>query len=179
MHAKSAATRDPVVVDGSGRGFLIGVSLRTGHRRRIHSQHRWTTHEFERDSVYVRDLADDYRAELLGGFDFVLIELSRAFVSDTCHERGRGLARIATVAGLQGPGAQPSRPVLALTLDAAEQREPAFVEQLGVTIGTHLLDRLRRARAWNGSGEPPSFTACRKRRARRCCSPDRRAMCFY
>ena len=29
----------PVAMDGSGRGFLIGVSLQTGHRRRIYSQH--------------------------------------------------------------------------------------------------------------------------------------------
>ncbi|MDR6206760.1 helix-turn-helix transcriptional regulator [Paraburkholderia graminis] len=146
---------NPVVMDGSGRGFLIGVSLRTGHRRRIHSQHRWTTHEFERDSVYVRDLADDYRAELLGGFDFVLIELSRAFVSDTCHERGRGLARIATVAGHKDPVLGHLAQVLALTLDAENNASPLFVEQLGVTIGTHLLDRY---------GEPARGTGQASRR---------------
>ena len=132
----------PVTMDGSGRGFLIGVSLQTGHRRRIYSQHRWVTHEFERDCVYVRDFADDYRAELLGGFDFVLIELSRNFVSDACHERGgSGLARIATVAGRKDPVLGHLAQVLALTLNAQSRASPLFLEQLGVTIGTHLLDR--------------------------------------
>lgn len=133
---------NPVALDGSDRGFLIGVSLGTAHRRRIYSQHRWTTHEFERDSVYVRNFADDYRAELLGGFDFVLIELSRAFVSDTCHERGgSGLAHIATVAGSKDPVLGHLAQVLALTLQAQHKASPLFIEQLGVTIGTHLLDR--------------------------------------
>ena len=143
-------TRDsdtnPVVMDGSDRGVLIGVSLKAGHRRRIYSQHRWATHEFDRDSVYVRNFADDYRAELLGGFDFVLIELSRAFVSDTCHERGgSGLAHIATVAGRKDPVLGHLAQVLALTLGAQNSAQnsasPLFIEQIGVTIGTHLFDR--------------------------------------
>lgn len=167
----------PVAMDGSGRGFLIGVSLQTGHRRRIYSQHRWVTHEFERDCVYVRDFADDYRAELLGGFDFVLIELSRNFVSDACHERGgSGLARIATVAGRKDPVLGHLAQVLALTLDAQSGASPLFLEQLGVTIGTHLLDRYGEA-STRSNRNNRGLSALQEARAKRCCSPDLRAVC--
>lgn len=131
-----------VAMLGSERGFLIGVSLKTGHRRRIFSGHRWTSHDFEQDSIYIRDFADDYKADLQSGFDFVLIELSRAFMANACYERsGASVPRLAPLAGHKDPVLGHLAQVLALTLDRQSEASPLFVEQLGVTIGTHLLDR--------------------------------------
>lgn len=140
------STRDTqtsaVAMHGSERGFLIGVALQTGHRRRIFSQHRWTTHDFERDCIYIRDFADDYKADLHGGFDFVLIELSRAFITNACYERsGASMPRLSPLAAQKDPVLGHLAQVLSLTLDRQNETSPLFVEQLGVTIGTHLLDR--------------------------------------
>lgn len=131
-----------VAMHGSDRGFLIGVSLKPGHRRRIYSAHRWTTHDFGQDSVYIRDFADDYKADLQRGFDFVLIELSRAFIANACYERnGSNVPRLATLAGRNDPTLGHFAQILSLTLDRKSEASPLFVEQLGIAVGTHLLDQ--------------------------------------
>jgi len=131
-----------VNMTASDRGFLLGVSLKAGHRRRIFSGHRWTTHDFNKGSVYLRDFEDDYKAELNGGFDFLLVELSRAFITKASYERcGSSTPRLSSVAGRMDPILGHLAQILALTLDRENEVSPLFVEQLGVTIGTHLLDQ--------------------------------------
>jgi AraC-like DNA-binding protein len=131
-----------VSMPASDRGFLIGVSLRSGHTRRIFSGHRWTSHDFEKDSIYIRDLADDYRAELRRGFDFVLVELSGVFMANACYERnGSSTPSVSSLAGRKDPILGHLAQILSLTLERQSEASPLFVEQLGVTIGTHLIDR--------------------------------------
>ncbi|MGF6773750.1 AraC family transcriptional regulator [Paraburkholderia sp. GAS199] len=131
-----------VATPASDRGFLIGVSLEAGHRRRIMTGNRSTLHSFEKDSVYIRNFEDDYRADLHGAFDFVLMEFSRAFVLNTSYERNGS-----TISGFCAePGHKDAifghlAQVLALALDQQSEASPLFIEQLGVTIGTHLIDR--------------------------------------
>src|ERR1700736_6752042 len=79
-HEKTSEVATPA----SDRGFLIGVSLAAGHRRRIFSGNRSASQDFEKDSVYIRNFEEDYRADLHGVFDFVLVELSRAFIANAC-----------------------------------------------------------------------------------------------
>jgi AraC-like DNA-binding protein len=131
-----------VDMPASDRGFLIGVSLRSGHSRRIFSGHRWASHDFEKDSIYIRDFTDDYRAELRRGFDFVLVELSPAFMTNACYERGgSSTPRVSSLAGRKDPILGHLAQILSLTLERQSEASPLFVEQLGVTIGTHLIDR--------------------------------------
>jgi AraC family transcriptional regulator len=131
-----------VNMHASQRGVLLGVSLKGGHRRRIFSGHRWTTHDFDPGSVYLRDFSDDYKAQLSGGFDFLLVELSRSFIADACYERcGSSAPRLSSVAGRKDPILAHLAQVLALTLDSKSHASALFMEQLGVTIGTHLLDQ--------------------------------------
>jgi AraC family transcriptional regulator len=126
----------------SDRGVLIGVSLRSGHSRRIFSGHRWASHEFEKDSIYIRNFADDYRAELRRGFDFVLVELSRAFMTNACYERGGSRApSVSSLAGLKDPILGHLAQILSITLERQREASPLFFEQLGVTIGMHLIDQ--------------------------------------
>jgi len=135
-----------VATPPSDRGFLIGVSLTDGHRRRIISGSRSTLHDFEKDSVYVRNFEDDYRADLHGEFDFVLVELSRAFVTNVCYERGGStISGFASLLGRKDPIFGHLAQALALTLDSRSEASPLFVEQLGVALGTHLLDRYGKA----------------------------------
>ncbi|KRC68181.1 Transcriptional activator NphR [compost metagenome] len=129
-----------VSTPASDRGFLVGVAMRGGHRRRIlHGSHA-STHDFDTGSIYIRDFTDDYRADLQGGFDFVLIELSRAFIERVNDEKGG-----ARVSSLLPRNAQPDpvlahlSQVLAGVLEQPDQSSGLFVEHLGLAIGTHLL----------------------------------------
>lgn len=141
-------TPSAVATPASDRGYLIGVALAGGHRRRIFNGHRSTLYDFDKNSVYVRDFADDYRADLQGGFDFVLVELSRAFVAQTRYERGGpSLAGFDATPGQHDAIFGHLAQALALTLDGVHDTSPLFVEQLGVTIGTHLIDRYGHAPA--------------------------------
>ncbi|WP_277183970.1 AraC family transcriptional regulator [Caballeronia sp. BR00000012568055] len=130
-----------VATPASGRGFLVGVALSAGHRRRIFNGVRSSVYDFDQHTVYVRDFAEDYRADLQRGFDFVLIELSRAFVSKATYESGApSTAGVYATPGhkdlILGHLAQ----VLALTLDGHHDASPLFIEQLGVAVGTHLIE---------------------------------------
>lgn len=144
-----------VATPASDRGFLIGVSLAAGHRRRIISGHRSALHDFEKDSVYIRNFEDDYRADLHGVFDFVLVELSRAFIANACLERnGAAIEGFTSQPGRKDPIFGHLAQVLALTLDSQSEASPLFVEQLGVTIGTHLIDQYGDAPAQSNRKRP-------------------------
>ncbi|MFC5520784.1 AraC family transcriptional regulator [Polaromonas jejuensis] len=91
-------------------------------------------------SVYLRDFSDDYRADLNGPFDFLLIEISYAFIDRTRDDmRGacsRGLERVvARVDNVLGHLAMALLPAL----DRPTEAEALFVDQLGLAIGTHLV----------------------------------------
>ncbi|OXC80416.1 helix-turn-helix transcriptional regulator [Caballeronia sordidicola] len=131
-----------VVTPASDRGFLIGVSLTAGHRRQIFSGNRSASHDFEKDSVYIRNFENDYRADLLGAFDFVLVEFSRAFIANLRYEQGgSAIAGFSSLPGRKDAIFGHLAQVLALTLDRGSKTSPVFVEQLGVAIGTHLIDK--------------------------------------
>jgi AraC family transcriptional regulator len=119
-----------------------------GHRRRIMSGNLSTLYDFEKDSVYVRNFEEDYRADLHGAFDFVLVEFSHAFITNTCYERNGS----AITGFLAPPGRNDAvfghlARVLALTLERPGEASPLFVEQLGITIATHLIDQYGNAPA--------------------------------
>lgn len=155
-----------VVTPASDRGFLIGVSLTAGHRRQIISGNRSASHDFEKDSVYIRNFEEDYRADLHGAFDFVLVELSRAFVANACYERnGTDIEGFSLLPGRKDPIFGHLAQVLALTLDSQSEASPLFVEQLGVTIGTHLIDHYGNAAA-QSSRKRPRLSSLHETRAK-------------
>lgn len=131
-----------VSTPASDRGFLVGVAMQGGHRRRILQGNHASTHDFDTGSIYIRDFTDDYRADLQGGFDFVLIELSRAFIERVNDERGG--PRVSSLLPQAGQGdavlAHLSQ-VLGGVLEQPAQSSKLFVEHLGLAIGTHLLER--------------------------------------
>ncbi|HIV71680.1 MAG TPA: AraC family transcriptional regulator [Candidatus Aquabacterium excrementipullorum] len=135
-----------VETPASGRGFLVGVSMQAGHRRRIFEGRRATLHDFDDHGIYVRDFADDYRADLHGAFDFLLIEVPRTFMARMNDERGgREVRTLSCGAGLHDPVlahlAQSVAPILA----QPEEASPLFLEQLGIAIGTRLFERYGQA----------------------------------
>lgn len=131
-----------VAMPASERGFLIGISLTGGHQRDIFHGGRTIARRFETDSIYIRDFSEDYQADLHGKFDFVLVELSRAFFSRLGDEAGGP-----RIDGLLC-GTDPRDAVLGhLACALAEQLETRgalgglFAEQMGLVIGTHIAQR--------------------------------------
>jgi len=125
----------------SDRGFLVGVSLQTGHRRRIFSGPRGTMHEFDERAIYVRDFADDYRADIYGSFDFLLFEVPRGFLLRMNDEHGgRAMRSLNCGAGLHDPVLGHLAQAVVPILSRPGEASALFLEQLGVTIGTRLLE---------------------------------------
>ncbi|MEB2847952.1 helix-turn-helix domain-containing protein [Endobacterium cereale] len=126
----------------SDRGFVVGVSTLPGHTRRIFHAHHVTTHVFLHDTVYIRGLAEDYKADLDGPFDFLLLELSHSSLETIAQE-----ADLPTISALKTITAQPD-PVLANlaralipALDHPEEASKLFVDQLTAAIGTHVVQQ--------------------------------------
>ncbi|WP_026616641.1 AraC family transcriptional regulator [Ensifer aridi] len=144
FHHKRSSSGPPgrVSTPGSGRGYLIGLSASGGHKRRIHKEHHSTVHDFDENSIYVRDFADDYRADLSGSFDFMLLEVSR-----NALERIADAADIAGVSELHAVAERPD-PVLGgmlgalfATMDGQAHRSALFVDQLSAAIGIHVVQQ--------------------------------------
>jgi len=131
-----------VSTPASDRGFVVGVSTLPGHTRRIFHAHHVTTHVFMHDTVYIRGLAEDYKADLEGPFDFLLLELSHASLETIAQEVG-----LPTISALKTMTAEPD-PVLANlaralipALEHPEQASTLFVDQLTAAIGTHVVQQ--------------------------------------
>jgi AraC-like DNA-binding protein len=123
-----------VATPASDRGHLVGISLKAGHRRRIFHGHHSALHDFGEGDVYVRGFADDYRADLRGPFDFLLVELSG-------HARGQQLAPIT---GQADPVLASLALALGCALEKPEQASRLFVAQMGTVIETYLFERYGR-----------------------------------
>jgi AraC-like DNA-binding protein len=131
-----------VEMPASDRGFLVGLSTGGGHRRRIFHEHHATTHDFSPGSIYIRNLSQDYKADLSGSFDFLLFEISAPSLAMLADE-----ADLSSVRSLFVDTASPD-PVLASlgqalapALQKPAEASRLFVEQMTAAIGTHLVQR--------------------------------------
>ncbi|MES2941844.1 MAG: AraC family transcriptional regulator, partial [Pseudomonadota bacterium] len=151
-----------VLTPASDRGFLVGISLRPGHSRRIFHEHHSSSHDFDVNSVYVRSFSDDYLADLKGPFDFLLLEISRDAFDRALDERvGRRIRGLECVTGLHDPVLSGLGAALLPVLAQPRQASAVFVEQMGAVIETHLIEQYggglaaapRRARALSRENE--------------------------
>lgn len=143
FYRKSSGTDrlSQVVTPASQRGFLAGVSLAPGHRRRIFHTTHASTHLFETGSVYIRNFLDDYKADFYSAFDFVLLELPPDVIERTSVELGRPAgASLPSFAGKLDPVlshlVQAVVPVLARPQSASR----LFVDQVGLAIAAYLVE---------------------------------------
>lgn len=144
FYRKRSASAPParVTTPATGRGYLVGLSATGGHRRRIFKEHHSTVHDFEQNAVYLRNFADDYRADLSGSFNFMLLEINHSAV-----ERIADAADYRNVSELRSLAAHPD-PVLGgmlgalfATVDGSADRSALFVDQLSVAIGVHIVQQ--------------------------------------
>lgn len=155
FHKKGSNAGAPgqVIMPASARGYLIGLSTSAGHRRRIFDGRRSRVHEFDENSVYLRRFADDYKADLEGSFQFILMEFPQAVLDQVADA-----ADIARVTELRCVDHAPD-PVLGgllrslfATADGHADRCALFVDQLSTAIGIHLLHRYGDGHAATASG---------------------------
>lgn len=144
FYRKRSASAPParVTTPATGRGYLVGLSAAVGHRRRIFKEHHSTVHDFEQNAVYLRNFADDYRADLSGSFNFMLLEIDYSAL-----ERIADAADFRNVSELRSVAAHPD-PVLGgmlgalfATVDGSADRSALFVDQLSVAIGVHVVQQ--------------------------------------
>lgn len=128
------------------RGTLIGVSTRAGHRRRIFHGRHATTHDFAAGWSYIRNFRDDYKADMYGAFDFLLLEIAPDYLNGVVTEAG-GPAVDGLRAGAGLDDALLAHLVGALqpTLERPEEASALFVDQLGIAISLHLAARYGQA----------------------------------
>ncbi|WP_119944357.1 AraC family transcriptional regulator [Neorhizobium sp. NCHU2750] len=131
---------EQIITPASDRGFAVGLSTQPGHSRRIFHEHHATTHVFAKDSLYIRDLSEPYKADITSPFDFLLLEISPASLRRIAQE-----ADLAGVATLETRTASPD-PVLANlvralipALEKPKEASQLFIDQLATAIGTHLV----------------------------------------
>jgi AraC-like DNA-binding protein len=131
-----------VTTPASGRGFLLGVSMSPRHRRSIFRGRQGAAHDFGRGAIYIRDFSEDYRADIHGSFDFTLIELPPAFFERAAEDiRGAAVTGLATVVAQHDPVLEHLVHALAPALERPHEACSLFIDQLGMVIGTHLLQR--------------------------------------
>lgn len=140
VHSDTAPSR--VETQASGRGLLAGVSLGPGHRRCIFEGSRGTDHHFAPDSSYVRPFLDPYRADILTGFDFILIEISQEALDSTCADLGLPPADgLSCTPGTEDTVLAGLARALLPALAAPEDFAPLFVDHVVASIGIHLATR--------------------------------------
>ncbi|MGU7772621.1 helix-turn-helix domain-containing protein [Burkholderia sp. MR1-5-21] len=131
-----------IVMPACDRGFLIGISLNGGHRRTLFRGTRQTEKRFVNDSIYIRDFSEDFRADLYGEFDFVLVELSRPYLDRLGEDYGDTLIGGLTCAiDQQDPVLGHLAHAVADSLEEPGPLTTLFVEQMGLAIGSHLVRR--------------------------------------
>jgi AraC-like DNA-binding protein len=93
--ASPAGAPGLVATPASDRGFLLGLSLAGGHRRRIFAEHHSSLHDFDENCVYLRRFDDAYKADLEGSFDFILMEVSSSSLGHLADEaEARGVTEL-------------------------------------------------------------------------------------
>jgi AraC family transcriptional regulator len=129
-----------VSTSGDDRGFLVGVSQSAGHSRRIFREHSSASYDFMEGGIYIRNLEDDYRADMHGDFDFALVEISRRFLSGVAEEHGFGtdVHLAPTTGAIDNAFAALVQPILP-AMEARRQLPRLLLDQLETKIALYLL----------------------------------------
>lgn len=131
---------EQIATPSSDRGFAIGVSTIGGHSRRIFHEHHAATYEFSEDSIYLRHLADPYKADVSSPFDFVLLEISFASLQRIARESDlAGVMSLNIKTASSDPVLSNLVKTLAPALERPEHASKLFIDQLASAIGTHIV----------------------------------------
>ncbi|WPB59013.1 AraC family transcriptional regulator [Xylophilus sp. GOD-11R] len=131
-----------VETPATDRGYLVGIAMGNGHSRRIFHDGRTDSHAFEKGAVYIRSFADHYRADFDGPMDFLLLEISHEFFERSIDERvGTRVRSLECVTGLKDKVLYNLASAVAPMLERPGDASPLFIDQMGVTMATYLLEQ--------------------------------------
>lgn len=137
---------DHVATEATGRGMLLGISMRDGHRRRILHAHHASCHDFAEGSIYIRDFSDSYRADMKSPFDFVLLEIPHHVLKRTIKEKaGRQVGGLDPVTGVSDKVLSHLACALAPALERLGETSMLFVDQVCAAVETHLVENYGQA----------------------------------
>ena len=140
----SSVASDPgeVRTEAWNCGYLLGVSLRDGQMGLVYDQDRSSICEFAEHSYFLRKCPDGFRADLAGPFEFLLMEMSSSFLKRLSEEEDdRGVVHLRCSAGEVDPVLSHLLRAVAPALDGSFEAGSGFLNQLGIAIGTHLIER--------------------------------------
>ncbi len=158
-----------VTTPGNGRGYLIGLSLAGGHSRRVFGEHHSAIQEFGQNSIYVRNFADDYKADLKGSFDFTLLEIGYGALQRIADAADlTGVSELRSISGSPDPVLGGMLGALFASVDGHTDRSALFVDQLSVAIGVHMVRQYGNGRGDSLAGGVGSRSAARQRSANSC-----------
>jgi AraC family transcriptional regulator len=129
-----------IQMEGNGGGFLVGLSLADGHVRRLDAENQGTTHRFGNGSIYIRDLTENYRADVSGAFDFVLFDIPLSSILDTARDAGlSGVQHISTEMATHDPVLTNLTLAILPALRNPQAANSIFIDQMTSAITTHLV----------------------------------------
>ncbi|SCX31676.1 L-rhamnose operon transcriptional activator RhaR [Agrobacterium sp. DSM 25558] len=140
--ATQSTALDQVKTFGSNQGFVVGVSLRTGHQRRIFHENHATNHDFSENAIYIRDLSDNYKADLSTPFDFMLFQISPSSLAKIAEDADvGGVTLLTTETACKDIVLANLARALLPALQRPEEANALFVDQMTTAIGTYLVQR--------------------------------------
>ncbi|WP_414650751.1 AraC family transcriptional regulator [Ensifer sp.] len=166
FHRKRSAAGPPerVATPANGRGYLIGLSLAGGHRRRVFHEHHCAVQDFGDNSIYIRNFADDYKADLSGTFDFTLLEIGQGALDRIADASdAAGVSELRSLAGAHDPVLAGLLGALFATVDGHRERSALFVDQLSVAIGAHVVRQYGNGRGETAAGGRRLSSRCQAR----------------
>ncbi|MGJ7609393.1 MULTISPECIES: helix-turn-helix domain-containing protein [unclassified Variovorax] len=133
--------RQHVETPPSGRGVLVGISLREGHRRRVLHEHHAVCHDFGKGAIYIRDFCDRYRADMHSGFDFVLLEISHAALERAIDDKpGPRTSGLVAATAVRDEVLAHLALALVPALENPSQASLLFVDQVCLAMTSYLAD---------------------------------------
>lgn len=131
-----------VETPATDRGYLVGVALGNGHRRRIFHEHHASQHAFEKHAIYIRNFSDHYRADFDGPMDFLLVEISHDYFERVADSRWASrLHSLECVTGLKDKVFSGLASAVLPLIDQPRDSSPLFIDQMGLTMATYLLEQ--------------------------------------
>jgi hypothetical protein len=131
-----------VATPATNRGFLIGISTAKGHSRRIFQPHHSTSCDFDESSIYIRNFADAYKADLSGAFDFMLMEISPACLEQFADDAGnRSVHSLKNLAGHKDAVLANLMKALMPAFQRPQEASMLFVDQVAIAMGAYIVQQ--------------------------------------
>ncbi len=124
----------------SDRGILVGIALQGNHRRRVFREHHAEYHDFDENAIYIRGFDAAYRADLIGPFEFLLLEIAPQSLQRIAEEADvAGFSSLNHQIATQDPVLGNLSRALIPAFERPAEASALFVDQMATAIGTYIV----------------------------------------